>query len=110
METYGEKNLKNKTHLRLQGRGREDCTTADNTPNHCNIPVIHHHSPVFQEKYIYPEKMEQEGQEEKLVLVQTVFQSLIICTKHILIGISMCKCAAVSLYCHSVSFLCVQTI
>lgn len=75
METYGEKNLKNKTHLRLQGRGRVDCTTADSTPNHCNIPVIHHH-PVFQEKYIHPEKMEQEGQEGEVVLVQTVFQSL----------------------------------
>lgn len=68
--------MKNKTHLRLQGRGRVDCTTADNTPNHCNISVIHHHHPVFQEKYIHPEKMEQEGEEGKVVVAQTVFQSL----------------------------------
>lgn len=68
-----KKKLKNKTHLRLQGRGRVDCTTADNTPNHCNIPVIHHHHPVFQEKYIHPENMEQEG---KVVPAQTVLQSI----------------------------------
>lgn len=66
--------MKNKTHLRLQGRGRADCTTVDNTPNHCNITAIHHH-PVFQEKYIHPEKIEQKDQEGKVALAQRVFQT-----------------------------------
>lgn len=36
--------------------------------------MIHHH-PVFLEKYIHPEKIEQKDQAGKVVLAQTVFQS-----------------------------------